>query len=60
MFEWDEAKSLWNLRERGFDFEAASHIFLGPVLERDDRRRDYGERRIKAIGEWSSKVYAVI
>jgi len=39
-----------NLRERGFDFEFATVIFEGPTLERDDTRRDYGERRVVAIG----------
>ena len=49
-FEWDEAKSDANLDERGFDFEFASLIFDGPTLEVEDRRNDYGERRVVAIG----------
>jgi uncharacterized protein len=49
-FSWDEEKSGANLRERGFDFGFASLIFSGPTLEREDCRRDYGERRIIAIG----------
>jgi uncharacterized DUF497 family protein len=49
-FEWDEAKSDANLEERGFDFEFASLIFDAPTLEVEDRRRDYGERRMVAIG----------
>jgi uncharacterized DUF497 family protein len=49
-FEWDEAKSDANLDERGFDFEFASPIFDGPTLEVEDRRNDYGERRVVAIG----------
>jgi len=47
-FEWDEAKSDANLEERGFDF--GSLVFDGPTLEVEDRRREYGERRIVAIG----------
>jgi uncharacterized DUF497 family protein len=39
-----------NYRDRGFDFAFASLIFDGPTLERQDRRREYGERRIIAIG----------
>ena len=50
MFEWDEAKSDSNLRRRGFGFEYAALIFDNPVLEKDDERKDYGERRIQAIG----------
>jgi hypothetical protein len=49
-FVWNLAKSQRNLRERGFDFEFASLVFAGPTLERVDDRRDYGERRIAAIG----------
>ena len=50
LFEWDEAKSRRALNERGFGFEYAARIFLGPSLERQDDRRDYGEVRIQAIG----------
>ena len=49
-FEWDEAKSETNLDERGFDFAFASLIFDGLTVEVEDRRRDYGERRVVAIG----------
>jgi uncharacterized DUF497 family protein len=33
VFEWDEAKSEANLRERGFDFAYAALIFDGATLE---------------------------
>jgi hypothetical protein len=49
-FSWDAAKHARNLKERGFDFEFATLIFEGPTLEREDARRDYGERRVVAIG----------
>jgi len=49
-FSWDSEKSEANLEARGFDFEFATLIFDGPTLEREDTRRDYGERRILAIG----------
>ena len=49
-FDWDPGKSTRNLRERGFDFEFTTLIFEGPTLERQDTRRDYGERRVVAIG----------
>lgn len=35
---------------RGQDFEFASLIFDGPTIEVEDRRNDYGERRVVAIG----------
>ena len=49
-FSWGARKSSRNLRERGFDFEFATQIFDGPTLERVDSRRDYGERRVLALG----------
>ena len=50
LFEWDSAKSLRNARERRLPFEIAVALFDGPTLEIADGRRDYGERRIRAIG----------
>jgi len=50
-FSWDARKSNRNLRERGFDFEFATQIFDGSTLERADSRRDYGERRMIALGK---------
>lgn len=38
LFEWDNAKSARNLRERGFDFEFVTGIFYGPVVEEEDQR----------------------
>ena len=49
-FAWDRSKSDANLRHRGFDFGFAALIFDGPTVEVEDRRRDYGETRIVAIG----------
>ena len=49
-FEWDPEKSEENLRKRGFDFEFATLIFDGPTLEKEDRRKAYGEKRVGAIG----------
>ena len=50
-FTWDEGKSDANLRDRGFDFAFASLIFDGITVEVEDRRHDYGEQRMVAIGE---------
>ena len=49
-FSWDPKKSSANLADRGFDFEFAALIFEQVTLERRDDRRDYGERRVLAIG----------
>lgn len=35
-------------------------IFEGPTLEWDDARRDYGERRIRAIGQVDEDILFVV
>ena len=43
--EWDEQKRHTNIAKHGVDFVAAARVFDGPILEVEDRRRDYGEMR---------------
>jgi uncharacterized protein len=49
-FAWDAAKSARNRRERDLPFDLAILLFDGPLLERPDDRREYGEARVQAIG----------
>ncbi|MBW7835681.1 MAG: BrnT family toxin [Sphingomonadales bacterium] len=49
-FEWDEAKRSANFEKHGVDFDDARLIFEGPVFEKADGRKDYGEDRMIAIG----------
>ena len=60
VFEWDETKSLPNAKTRGLPFEIAMAMFDGPTLESPDRRRDYGERRVKAIGGAAGQVLVCV
>lgn len=59
-FGWDVRTSSQNLRERGFDFEFATQIFDGSTLERVDSRRDYGERRVIALGKGQDIALTVV
>jgi uncharacterized DUF497 family protein len=59
-FDWHNAKHERNIRERGFGFDFAALIFMGRVLSQVDDRADYGETRIKAIGEVDGIVLTVI
>ena len=59
-FAWDPAKSERNRRERGFGFDYAARIFAGPTIDVVDRRRDYGEERIRAIGEIDGRTFVVV
>jgi uncharacterized DUF497 family protein len=59
-FEWDENKSRRNLAERGFDFEFATRIFDGRIIEEEDRRSDYRERRMVATGNIEEGFFVVV
>jgi uncharacterized protein len=59
-FEWDPAKDASNRRKHGIGFREAAEIFRGPVLVSEDTRRDYGERRLIALGEHDGEVIRLV
>ena len=59
-FDWDPEKSAWNARERAMPFDLAMALFDGNTLEFDDRRYDYGERRIIAYGAVAGRVMVCV
>jgi uncharacterized DUF497 family protein len=59
-FEWDRAKDAANQRKHGIGFREASEIFRGLIVVSDDVRRDYGERRLIALGEYDGDVIRVV
>ena len=59
-FAWDDTRSERNFQERGFGFDIAILIFKGGTVERPDDRRDYGERRVRAIGEVNGIVLHIV
>ncbi|HWL18486.1 MAG TPA: BrnT family toxin [Bradyrhizobium sp.] len=60
IFDWHDEKHEGTLRERGFGFDFAALVFEGRVLTQIDDRQDYGEIRVKAIGEVDGVVLVVI
>ncbi len=58
-FEWDEAKRRSNLGDHGVDFKDAALIFEGIVLEAEDTRSDYGERRFRALDRVGDDCFMV-
>jgi len=58
-FEWNEAKRLANIAERGVDFAGAALIFRGPVGEAEDERKERGERRFRAVGRVGDEHFVV-
>ena len=57
---WDDGKSETNIVERGFDFAFAAAIFAGPITDRVDDRRDYGEVRHVAVGQAAGVALTVV
>ena len=47
---FDETKRQKTLRDRGLDFADAGKIFEGTVIELEDDRFDYPERRFRTFG----------
>lgn len=60
LFDWDSAKSERNRQERGFGFDFAALVFEGDTMEWLDDRRDYGEARMRTIGEVNGVVLHVV
>lgn len=59
-YEWDPAKNEVNLAKHGIDFEDAIGIFRGRTVEREDTRRDYGERRWVVLGVMQERVIVLV
>lgn len=58
--DFHAAKDAETQRKRGFGFGFAAQIFLGPVHQWEDIRKDYSERRIVAIGCIGRSHYVVV
>jgi uncharacterized DUF497 family protein len=59
-FEWDERKREGNLRSHKVDFIDVLSLFDGTTLEIVDDRFDYGETKIRSLGEVDGRVYVVV
>ena len=59
-FDWDPVKEGIVRNARGFGFADAAGIFLGRVVEWQDRRQHYGEVRMIAIGECDGLFYTLV
>ncbi|MDP4021710.1 BrnT family toxin [Methylobacterium sp. NEAU 140] len=59
-FQWDPDKDAANRAKHLVGFRQAVEIFRGFRLEREDTRRDYGERRFIALGEYDGVILRVV
>lgn len=56
---YDFAKRGHTLAERGLDFVDAAEVFAGVTVEIEDRRWDYGERRVLCFGHLAGRMVVV-
>ncbi|KQT86901.1 BrnT family toxin [Methylobacterium sp. Leaf466] len=59
-FQWDARKDAANQAKHLVGFQQAAEIFRGFRLVREDIRRDYGERRFIALGQYDEAVLRVV
>lgn len=59
-FEFDPAKSAKNLRDRGLAFERFAEMDFGAAIASVDRRRDYGELRLRVLGRIDGRLCAAV
>ena len=59
-FEWDSVKNQRNIEKHGIDFTDAVRIFERPTLTVVDNRRNYGEKRIAAMGTVEDVILYVV
>ena len=57
---FDPAKRDATLVERKLDFARAADVFAGATFDRDDLRRDYGERRVITIGRLVDRMVVIV
>ena len=60
VIRFDPAKSERNRLERGFGFELADEFEWETARVSEDRRRDYGEQRMKAIGLIAGRLHVLV
>lgn len=58
--EFDEAKSARNLKTRGIGFDRFADIDIDSAVSSEDRRRDYGERRLRVLGFIDGVLHAAV
>ena len=60
-FEWDQAKSDFCFKERGFDFAYVLQAFMDVErLIHKDLRWDYGEDRYQMLGSIEGRLFFVV
>ncbi len=59
-YDWDEPKNLVNIDKHGIDFNNAYELFGGDKLIIPDDRKDYGEKRMIAVGRINQRLVVAV
>jgi uncharacterized DUF497 family protein len=57
---YDPNKNTWNIAERGLPFDLVAELDWETAVAREDKRRDYGERRIFVLGFIGYRLHAAV
>ena len=57
---FDPAKNARNIAERGLSFELVADLDWETALIREDRRRDYGERRMRVSAFLGHRLHLAV
>jgi uncharacterized DUF497 family protein len=60
LLEFDEAKSARNLKERGIGFERFGDIDFDTAVTIEDKRRSYGEQRLRVLAIIDDRLHAAV
>jgi uncharacterized DUF497 family protein len=60
VLEFDESKSLRNVRERSIGFERFADMEPETAVTTPDTRRDYGEVRLRVLGQIDGRLHAAV
>lgn len=57
---FDPKKEARNIAERGLPFSLVEDLDWETAIAREDRRRDYGERRVMVLAYLGSRLHAAV
>lgn len=60
LYDWDSEKAEQNLAKHGVPFEAVAGFDWRTAIEAEDRRYDYGETRMQALGKIGERYHVLV
>jgi uncharacterized DUF497 family protein len=57
---FDPAKNAKNIAERGLPFERVAELAWESAVLQEDRRKDYGERRVRVLARLGQRLHVAV